>query len=275
MRRSACAGVAALVAAVLASPAGAGAAATAPPGYAIVHGSVRTVPSSALTSGSDALCPTGTVVWGGGVALHGTIHTGEQINTSDAAGSAGWNSLVDNTTGFSQAFNVDAICAKKPTGYKLVSKSKPNVAGAESTASVTCPVNTVVLSAGVLSHSDSSAVAMSSLWPNSTTRVTGRMINASGSDTTMEVEAVCGHKPAKYTIVRTPESLSGDTDTIGVAQCPTGTSVLGEGINVPAGPGANFGIGALTDDGAGGVYFGTENSTTSTVDYTVDAICAA
>ena len=244
------------------------------PATTIVNGPVLTVPSSAFTSGSDALCPTGTVVWGGGVAWHGFARPGENINTTDPAGSAGWNSLVDNTTGFSNAFNVDAICARKPTGYKRVTRSKPNASGASTTASVTCPVNTVVLSAGVLSESDSSAVEVISLWPDSKTKVTALMANGSGSDTTMEVEAVCGREPARYKIVRQPDSLTAGTDTIGSAECPGGTSDLGNGIKVPEAS-ENFVISGLTDDGAGGVYYSVENNGATTADYTIFAICAA
>jgi hypothetical protein len=266
--------VAAVAGVVLLGAAQAGAAATAPAGYKIVRGPFMTAPSSAFDTGSDTLCPTGTVAWGGGVEFSGIGGQGETIGTSDPAGSAGWNALVNNLSGNAASFSVHAICAKKPKGYTIATASAANPSGAQTTASVTCPANTVVLSAGILSESDSSSVGMTSLWPASSTKVTGKMLNASSSASTFQVEAVCGAKPAKYAIAKLVVTEPTNSILEGGARCPTGTAVLGGGVNV-ASPGQNVVISA-DDDGGRTVSNATvTNLTTTSHKVTVYAICAA
>jgi hypothetical protein len=269
--------VIAVVAAVAVPAAGAqvrAAGATAPAGYQVVPGVITSAPSSALDSGADTPCPSGTVAWGGGVAFRGEGVAGETIGTSDDAGSTGWNTLVNNTSGAAQTFVVDALCAKKPTRYKIMTASASNPAGAQTAVSVACPAKTVVLSAGIFSTSDSSSVAMTSLWPASTTKVTGKMFNGSGSSATEQVEAVCGAKPAKYTIAKFAITLGAANELQGGAACPSGTSVIGGGVNV-ASPGKNRMVSANTDAGPTGWKLNLDNNTTTTVKVTTYAICAA
>jgi hypothetical protein len=266
--------VAAVAGAVLLGAAQAGAAATAPAGYKIVRAPLMTAPSSALDTGSDTLCPTGTVAWGGGVAFPGVGGQGETIGTTDPAGSAGWNALVNNLSPNAALFSVHAICAKKPKGYTIVTASSPNPAGLITTASVTCPVNTVVFSAGILSESDAASVSMFSLWPASSTKVTGRMANDSSSDSTFQVEAVCGAKPAKYTIAKLAVTLPTNAVLEGGARCPTGTAVLGGGANVGS-PGPNVAVSADDDGGRTAWNLTVGNQSTTSHKVTTYAICAA
>ena len=77
-------------------------------------------------------------------------------------------------------------------------KAVTNPANTQTSATVTCPAKTVVLSGGTFSSSDSASVQAVSLFPASQTKFTGRMDNATSSDATLQVQAVCGHKPAKY-----------------------------------------------------------------------------
>ena len=249
-------------------------AATAPSGYKVVAGAITTAPSAPLDSGADTLCPSGTVAWGGGVTFEVEVVPGESIGTSDAAGSAGWNTLVNNSSGSAHTFAVDALCAKKPKGYKVVSASAANAAGAQTAVSVTCPAKTVVLSAGIFSTSDSSSVGVTSLWPASSTKVTGKMFNGSTSSATEDVEAVCAAKPAKYAIVRLAIPLAAGSELEGGAPCPSGTSVVGGGVNV-ASPGRNRMISGNTDDGPTGWRVKLVNNTTTAVKVTSSAICAA
>ena len=262
------------VVALTAATAGAGAAATAPAGYKIVVGALTPAPSSPFDSGADTACPSGTVVWGGGARLAGTGRSGESLETTDPAGSAGWNALVNNTSGAAESFSVNAICAAKPTGYKVVTASASNPAGAQTTVSVTCPAKTVVLSAGSFSSSDSSAERLTALWPASKTKVTMRMVNQTGSAATVEAEAVCGKQPSKYTIVKIAGSVPANTSDESGPSCPAGTAVLGGGIN-PATPGASFSINALTPSDRHTWTVGSFNASAATVTYTGYAICAA
>jgi hypothetical protein len=276
MRRVVCACAAALAGMVgLTAAAQAGVTAvTAPAGYKIVKGTVSSAPQSMLETGDDTLCPSGTVAWGGGVAFQGNAEAGESIGTSDPAGSAGWNALVDNTSGAAQSFTVDAICAKQPKGYTTVSTSAANPAGAQTAASVNCPAGTVVLSAGILSQSDSSSVEMTSLWPAAATKVTGKMLNQSGAASTVQVKAVCGAKPAKYSIVKLAVTQPAHSLLKGGPKCPAGTSVLGGGINI-ASPGKNRNVSGSSDGGSGGWSLMDDNTAAGSVKITLYAICAA
>src|SRR5690242_2816183 len=83
---------------VAASPAAAAhrpAAVTAshPPGYQVVHSASLSAPPSAFDSGGSVACPTGTVVWGGGVAFIGGSGPGLTVNTSEPAGNS-WAARV-------------------------------------------------------------------------------------------------------------------------------------------------------------------------------------
>jgi hypothetical protein len=213
------------------SPAGVGA--THPPGYTIVHGGPFSAPPSAFDSGGSATCPAGTVVWGGGVVFIGGASPDFTVNTSQPAGSSGWEARVNNTGTTTPQFRVDAICANKPTGYKLVFRTADNPPNTQTHTTVTCPSPKVLLSGGTLSSDDQVTGVLTSAWPRSSAKFTGYMSNGTATDQTFTVEAICGHKPAGYKI--TSNSVTVDPgftlgDGIG---CPAGTSVLGGGTQDP------------------------------------------
>jgi hypothetical protein len=261
-------------AALLASAAQAGAAATAPAGYKIVLGSLTPAPVSALDSGTETSCPSGTVVWGGGARFQASGGAGETVETSVPAEGVGWTARVNNTTGFSQNFAVNAVCAKKPKLYKLVSAQVDNPAGAQTSATVKCPANTVVLSGGTQSSADAATVETTRAWPASKTSFTGTMFNGSTGDAKLIVEAVCGTKPAKYAIAKYTQSDSpGVTDSTG-SSCPAGSSALGGGVK-PAASGPTMQISSSYTENPNGWDVDITNTGSSSVQITTFAICAA
>jgi hypothetical protein len=231
---------AALLAVVAAAPVPAAAArhspainASHPPGYTIVRAGPFNAPPSAFDSGGSAACPAGTVVWGGGAAFFGGGSFSTNLNTSQPVGSSGWEARVNNTGTTTVQFAVDAICANKPAGYKLVFKTVDSPPNRQTFATVTCPSPKVLFSGGTLSSDDQVTSFLTSAWPRSSARFTGYMFNGTATDQSFTVEAICGHKPAGYKIATNGVLLDpGFTLGDGIA-CPAGTSVLGGGTQDP------------------------------------------
>ena len=208
---------------------------TAPPGYKIVRGPLTPAPAGPLDSGGQVSCPAGTVVWGGGTAVQGVGGPTESINTSAPNGSAAWRARVNNTGVSTQQFGIDAICAKQPKGYTTTFAQIGNPQHTDAGATATCPANTVLLSGGVLSTSDSALTAVTSAFPASSTKFTAFVSNGTGVNEGLTVFAICGQKPAGYKIVRTTGTTPPDGNPvaiIGGASCPAGTSVIGGGVRV-------------------------------------------
>jgi len=230
---------AALLSVVAAAPAPAAAAlhspainAGHPPGYKIVHGGPFNAPPGTFDSGASVGCPAGTVVWGGGVVFHGASSS-LNVNTSQPAGSTGWEARVNNSGTTTVQFDVDAICANQPAGYKLVVRTVDNPPNTQSHATVTCPSPKVLLGGGTLSSADQVTAFLTSAWPLGPERFTGYMFNGTATDESFTVEGICGHKPVGYKIATNSVSLdAGFTLSDGIA-CPAGTSVLGGGTQDP------------------------------------------
>ena len=89
-----------------------------------------------------------------------------------------------------------------------------------------------------------------SAWPLGPERFKSVMWNGSGTGQRLTTFAVCGHRPAGYTIVSASGTDTGGPVTdLGGAQCPAGTSILGGGIHVTD-PQQAVTLGASLDDPA-------------------------
>jgi hypothetical protein len=204
-----------------------------PPGYTIVRSAPFSAPPGAFDSGGSATCPAGTVVWGGGVAFLGAFGPDLTVNTSQPAGSSGWEARVNNTGTTTPQFRVDAICADKPMGYRLVTKTADSPPNRQTHDTVTCPSPKVLLSGGTLSSDDQVTSFLTSAWPVSSARFTAYMVNGTATDQAFTVEAICAHKPVGYKIATNSAPVDpGATLSDGIA-CPSGTSVLGGGGQDP------------------------------------------
>jgi hypothetical protein len=264
-------GVAGLVAGAAAP---AQAAATAPPGYHIVRTADLPAPPSTLDTSGQANCPTGTVPWGGGASFtNGFADIGVSLETSEPV-TGGWRARVNNASGKDQLFRVDVICANKPKGYKVAFASADNPPHATTPATVGCPTGTVVLSGGAFSTSDTTANILTSLGPLGPHRFTASMANTSNVDQQMTTFAVCGAKPPKYAIVSQSETDTGVDDPALTPVCPTGTSVLGGGLQV-VNPGFDIAIAGSLDEDRHGWFGEAVNQRASATMFTSQAICAA
>lgn len=243
-----------------------------PPGYQIVHAGPFSAPPGAESSGS-ATCPAGTVVWGGGVSISGGLRPQLTVNTSEPNGSGGWAATVNSTFTTTLQFVVDAICANKPTGYKIVSRTVDNPPNTQSHATAPCPTLDVLLGGGELSTSGQVAAVLTSAWPKSSAKFTGYLDNGTSTDAKFTVFAICGQKPAGYTIASNGTTLGPGLLFDGIA-CPTGTSAVGGGVQVPAHLPVVQVVGSI-DQGAFGWAVGVANNGQATEQVNGFVICAA
>ena len=249
---------------------------TAPPGYQRVRSAPIPIPPGAFDSGGQVTCPAGTVPWGGGAGFTGGVaSTGENINTSAPTGN-GWEGRFNNSgTRTDDHFAVDVICAKQPAGYTTTFTTVDNPAGAMSAAVAVCPAGTRLLSGGTLSTADTVDVELLSAWPLGPERFKSVMFNGSAADQRLTTFAICGHKPAGYTITSAIASDTGGPGTdIGSALCPAGTSILGGGIHVTS-PRPAVTLGFSDDDSGPQWLSEVLNDAPQPATATTYAICAA
>ena len=246
-----------------------------PPGYQIVSSGLVNAPPGTFDSGTSVACPAGTVAWGGGVLFSGvSANANLNVNTSNPNGSSGWAARVNNTGATTEQFAVDAVCAKKPAGYKLVSQEVDNPPGSQSHSTATCPSPDVLLGGGTLSTSDQVGAILTSAWPASPAKFTGYLYNGTATDAQFAVYAICGHKPADYKIASGSATVDpGFTLDDGIG-CPPGTSDLDGGAQVPGHVPA-VQVGGSSDDGAGGWFIEVVNTGQSAEQANAYAICAA
>jgi hypothetical protein len=115
-------------------------------GYTKVLSPTYSVAGSGMASGS-VTCPGTTVPLGGGVTIAtGDLH--DNINSSYPSGQK-WVVRVniggpDNTT-----FQVNAICANRPAGYQIVSRTAAVLAHSKPIISAPCPASTFAGGGGV------------------------------------------------------------------------------------------------------------------------------
>ena len=174
-------------------------------------------------------------------------------------------------------FAVDAICAKQPKGYAMPFTQVANPAHAQTTATATCPANTVIFDGGVFSTSDSGQTAVTSAFPAGNTKFTATVSNGTAANEQMDVFAICGHKPTGYKIIRS----SGTADPTGTPVvitggpgCPPGTSVIGGGARV-ATPLPSTPLAQEIDGGAMNWVSTIVSTSTGPVTDTFSTICAA
>jgi hypothetical protein len=262
------------VAALVAGTTPAVAAATAPPGYHIVRTADITAPPSILDTSGQANCPAGTVPWGGGASFdNGFAARGTSLETSEPV-TGGWRVRVNNASGAAQTFRVDVMCANKPKGYKVAFASADNPPNADTTVTASCPTGTVVLSGGAFSTSDTTANLLTSEGPAGPHRFTASMANTSTLDQGVTAFAVCGAKPPKYAIVSQSETDMGPDDPVLTPVCPTGTSILGGGIQI-VNPGFDVAIAGSLDEDRHGWFGEAVNLRSGATALSSQAICAA
>jgi hypothetical protein len=209
-----------------------------PAGYTISVSPTIAAPSGTQTTGTVA-CPSGTVVWGGGVFTDSFADL--TVNSSFPTGDTGWEGSVSNPGPSSYAFKAVAICADEPADYSIQASGPIEVPGVtETSASEACPKHTVVLSGGGYSSSgDAPDVSLHSSFPTVGTKkvnywnVTEN--NADPIDSYLYAYAVCAKKPMGYKQVAGGVEDDSAGLTVGTgAACAKGGTIGGGVLAVSA-----------------------------------------
>jgi hypothetical protein len=127
-------------------------------------------------------------------------------------------------------FQAVAVCAQKPQGYKLVTKTIDDPAGAVVGGTVKCPTGSVILSGGLASTSDMSSVYELEAAPTGNRGYHGVQTNGSTLDQPFHLYALCAAKPLGYARVTTTISVGAGSTMESRAICPTGTVAIGGGV---------------------------------------------
>jgi hypothetical protein len=251
-------------------------AASAPPGYQRLRTDLIPAPHGMFDTGGQISCPTGKVIWGGGVSFfNGFQAAGQSINTTAPNGTTGWKARYNNNTNRDIVIVIDAICANRPKNYSIQFANADNPPHMQSNATAICPINTVLLSGGVFSTSDVASVYMLQAFPASQRKYRAVMWNGSDRDEQMSSFAICGHKPPGYVITTSTVSDMGGPDSAldGASQCPTGTHVTGGGVKI-LGPNPLVAPIAMLDEPSMQWQGFVLNATPNPVTATEYAICA-
>jgi hypothetical protein len=188
-----------------------------PRSYAVVNSGTLSAPDGMQTHGSK-VCPAGSVVWGGGVWISSGA-LGANVNSSYPSNN-GWAADVNNAGGSDTTFVVYAICAKQPKQYLVQSASISNLAGQQTSATVPCPGTSKVLSGGGYSDLGITSVNLNSTFPSSKKSWRVDMNNASASNGSVTVYAVCGKTAGRTNIVGTAVSNPAGQQTHSTVLCP-------------------------------------------------------
>lgn len=197
---------------------------TEPVGYAVVGSGNIDVPSG-REAGGTVDCPSGTVVWSGGVSTSGEM--GENLNGSypDPTNSSIWRAWVNNSSSEDESFRVWVVCADQPSKYATeVSSLFPADADTVTNGIEACPKGTVVLGGGAAAGSAATTVNLGDSYPTTggkkgRTSEWAASIDNDGPSTGLQVMAVCGKKPKSYSVLTGPP-VDNASNSNGVAESP-------------------------------------------------------
>ena len=246
---------------------------TAPKGYTIVNSGELSNPAESESDG-QATCPAGTVVWGGGVTDSGGLE--ETINSSWPINTTSWYVYIENSsTTTDDTFVVYAVCAKKPSKYVIDSSSTDSPAGGSVTNNdVGCPAKTVELGGGAYSNDAGADFTIHSMVPYANEWYSWMNNSSSGADDTVNVYAICGHKPAKYTVEESaPTDNPAGSNTEVVEECPTNTSVLSAGLETTSLE-TDVSLNEINADDGAAYGFEANNSGSDDQSISAFAVCA-
>lgn len=205
-----------------------------PAGYKVVSKTFTAAPG--VESDAVAVCPKATVPIGGGGLLSSSSPTLSTAISASFPFQGTWAVNVQNGSSAAAAFRVVAVCAAKPTGYKIIgAKGVANPAGTEVSAAATCPAGTRPLGGGGVTSLSDLLVSINSTAPQGN----GWMVtenNASSSPATAHAIAVCGRLNG-YRVVHGAQQMVGlGAQGGGFAACPAPTVPISGGVLAGASP---------------------------------------
>jgi hypothetical protein len=158
------------------------------------------------------------------------------VNSSWPYSRKGWQAWVSNASGADTTFDVFAVCAQEPAGYRIVRAGFHNPSGLHSSGSVFCPAAEVPLGGGAFSNSVEIDVNINSTYPINSPTKSGwntDFNNGSSEDTTFTTYALCAKKPGPvgYEIVLGRDYANPSaTQDAAFAICPNGKVPAGAGV---------------------------------------------
>ena len=190
-------------------------------------------PNDSQAYGS-ASCESGWTVVGGGVATPGMEGgPGVDVNSSYPI-SGGWAAYMNNTSGASATFVVQAICVKRaPKRYTVVEAVGQSQPETQNSVFATCPAKTKVLGGGGFSSSGELTVGLNSTFPMLPDPAYGwaaYMGNNSPDSATVTAFAICG-VASHYSITNGTkvDNPAGQEMQAPIVNCPRKTVVTGGG----------------------------------------------
>jgi hypothetical protein len=126
---------------------------------------------------------------------------------------------------------VHSVTAANPKGYKVVTGATTTVKGSPKgvTVNVTCPAKTVAVGGGEVDNSGLTLDALSGSYPSGAKWI-ATFGKGSSQTITVHAEAVCITKPAGFKVVTKTVSNTAQSQTEGIASCPSGLVAIGGGV---------------------------------------------
>jgi hypothetical protein len=239
-----------------------------PPAYRIVRSAELALPAHARQQG-EAVCPGGTVPWGGGVI---TESPDPAVVVSDSFPDTGsWLADVSNPTGSDTAFQVSVVCARRPAGYAIVQGTGVTLPRMmEAGATATCPAGTHPLSGGGFTTSGATT-AINSSGPDGFGWAF-EVNNPTASEWLALPYAICGH-PRFYRVVKGASFAIGAGSRLGSqGSCPAPFVVSGGGVFAAS---SDLGVNVAGTEPIGRTIWGSfvANDSAFGVTATPEAVC--
>jgi hypothetical protein len=217
--------------------------------YTVAQSAPVSAPSGTRTNG-EATCPAGTVVWGGGVSIASTSTSVSLGNSFPFGGgsSAGWFATVSNQSSATVTFVVQAVCAKAPRKYRVVTGAPVAApAGGQTSAQAKCPAGSA-LGGGSISQN---AVTISSAYPGSdATSWHDSLNNPTSGDASFQVVMVCGRTPATYAVTAgSPVTDRSHSQKTATATCSSGKPLAGGVLSSSTSTAVSLGSSSATSTG--------------------------
>ena len=208
---------------------------SAPALYTIATSGSLTAPTGTQTRGT-ATCPTGRVVYGGGVFVS-SGSTAANVNSSFPSSSTTWSADVNNASGAATSFSAYAVCAKRNAAWSIQSATITNSAGVQNRAIATCPSGTRVLGGGGYSSSGATSVNINSTFPlkvgSGTSAIYDWITDMNNGDSLAHSAtsyAVCGHANGYKLVVGATTTNGALSQTGASAFCPAPKVPIGGGV---------------------------------------------
>jgi len=214
-------------------------------------------------------------VFGGGPYVNSTSLSVNLNGSFPLTGGKGWEAIINNASASDTSFSVYAVCAQKPTGYRIVSRVHSVPVGSQGPFAARCGGTSVpVGGGGFLSSSSTSANLNSSFASVASWKLIAS--NDTSTELKVTVDAICPDLLTDMKLVRGSYQLSPPGQQSGAsATCPSGKVPLSGGVQWFGSRDVRVNIGDIfpTQQAGFGAY--ENNASGSSANIRVSAVCSA